>query len=101
LYRGLCNQFWHWGCRDCGSWGLNEGGFDVVDGEIINRNNLWGRICRSFQIHSWELDRIVDSIVNDWVLVERYVIVVVNIVVDHSWDVIIPDEPTVSVGECQ
>ena len=63
--------------------------------EIINLNNLWGRILLPSHIHSWELDIIDVHWVHSW---DLSIVVFFKI---HSWDFNISDEMSVSIGKNQ
>jgi hypothetical protein len=68
--------------------------------EIVNLN-LWGRnfilSCRSFHVHSWDLNIICDHWDHSC---ERVIIVLIVLIGTRSWDFNISDEATVSVCEC-
>jgi hypothetical protein len=68
----------------------------MVNVEIINLN-LWGRNCilsfGSFHIHSCDLNVISDHWEHSWE------IVIIFLLVPHSWDFNIADKTPVSISE--
>jgi hypothetical protein len=63
--------------------------------EIINLNNLWGRIFLYCHIHSWELDNIHSW---DFDNIHSWDFVIVIFFKVHSWDVGVANETSMSIG---
>jgi len=73
--------------------------FEVLDVEIIKNLNLLCIFC--INIHSWELEIIIDNWVPLWWVHSWEIVGVVLFNVIHSWDFVISDETTVTIGKRQ